>query len=68
MLGRLRMSVTQCIDAYIELSGRVFGQPNGLSHREKFNPTALESAIQDIVEQRLGDKNAKLMDASCCKT
>lgn len=68
MLGRLRMSVGECIEAYLEMSKRVFGQPNNFAHREKFDPAALEGAIQDIVERKLGDKNAALMDSTCCKT
>jgi len=68
MLGRLRMSTNECIDAYLEMSKTVFGQTQGFTHREKFSPEALEQAIQDIVKRKTGDENAFLMDPACCKT
>jgi hypothetical protein len=62
------MSANECIDAYLEMSRKVFGQPRGLTSREKFSPKALEQAIKDIVKRKLGDENAPLMDPTCCKT
>jgi len=62
------MSVSQCINEYLVLSKRVFGQSQNFTHREKFDPTALEDAIQDVVERTVGHRNALLMDATCCKT
>jgi hypothetical protein len=68
MLGRLRMSTNECIDAYIQMSKRVFGQPQGFTSREKFNPQDLEQAIKDIVKRKTGDENSSLMDRASCKT
>jgi hypothetical protein len=68
MLGRLRMSVSECIKAYLEMSENVFGQPQNLTHREKFNPDALEKAIKVVVKEKTGDNDAVLLDPSCCKT
>lgn len=68
MLGRLHMSTSECIDAYLEMSENVFGHPQAFTHREKFSPEALEQAVKDIVERKTGDENAPLMDPTCCKT
>jgi hypothetical protein len=68
MIGRLRMSTNECIDAYLKISKTVFGQPQGFTHREKFSPEALKQAIKNIVKRKTGDKNAFLMDPACCKT
>jgi hypothetical protein len=68
MLGRLRMPVSECIDVYLDMSRKVFGQSQNLSHREKFDPGALEEAIKTIVEKRTGDRDAPLLDSTCCKT
>ena len=68
MLGRLRMSVTECIDAYVLMSKNVFGQPQNLTQREKFDPQALEEAIKTIVREKVGDQDALLQDPTGCKT
>ena len=68
MLGRLRMSVTECIAAYLTMSEKVFGQPQDFTKREKFDPQALEEAIKTAVEQKIGDPDAPLQDATGCKT
>ncbi|KAI8930734.1 hypothetical protein NX059_012342 [Plenodomus lindquistii] len=68
MLGGLRMSVSDCIKAYLEMSREVFGDPQSVTHREKFSPKALESVIKRIVKTRTGHENAPLMDRSACKT
>ena len=68
MLGRLRMSVTECIAAYVGMSEKVFGQPQSFTQREKFDPQALEDAIKTIVKQKVGDQDALLQDPIGCKT
>ena len=68
MLGRLRMSASECIDAYLEMSQRVFGQSQGLTHREKFSAEALEQAVKEIIIRKTGDENAPLRDPASCKT
>jgi hypothetical protein len=70
MLGRLHMSASECIDAYLEMSEKVFGQSQGFTHREKFNPEALERVVKDIgqAQNRRGEHAAHrsnlLQDAS----
>lgn len=68
MLGRLRMSVTECIAAYVVMSEKVFGQPQNFTQREKFDPQALEEAIKTIVRQKIGDQDALLQDPMGGKT
>ena len=68
MLGRLRMSATECIAAYLTMSEKVFGQPENFTKREKFDPQALEEAIKTIIEQRIGNSGAPLQDPTGCKT
>jgi hypothetical protein len=68
IIGRLRMSASECIDAYLEMSEKVFGQSQGFTHREMFNPEALERVVKDIVKRKTGEENAPLIDRTCCKT
>lgn len=78
MLGRLRMSVEECITAYKKLGEEVFGKDNETSFlkgegRTKFSEVALERAIADTIEQKLGRgiRDAKFRDPNgmrCCKT
>ena len=68
MLGRLGMSVTECMNAYVTMSQKVFGQPQKLSHREKFDPQDLEEAIKAIVVQKIGHHDASLQKTTSCKT
>ncbi len=74
MLGRLRMSISDCIDAYLSLSDRVFQKK---AHRVlikgnlqgRFDSQGLEQAIKDIIiKQKLGE-NELLKDKSdnACK-
>ncbi|KAG9768788.1 hypothetical protein KCU88_g7080, partial [Aureobasidium melanogenum] len=53
MLGRLRMSVDECIQEYERLSKAVFGQRKKGSP-EIFSATALEEAIQSVIRRKLG--------------
>ena len=75
MLGRLRMSVQEAIDAYLDLSKRVFapkhrhnlvaGLLNVANTRGKCDSAALEAAIKEVIEKSLGvgHKDDKLLDA-----
>ncbi|KAI1094217.1 hypothetical protein F5B19DRAFT_490645 [Rostrohypoxylon terebratum] len=79
MLGRLQMDVQFCIDKYCELSAAIF-EPRR-SHlsllrrsvdkwdlKGKYRSEALEKLIRDVVEERLGDSQAKMFDPeSSCK-
>lgn len=68
MLGRLEMDVDECIEAYLELSGRVF-QPSWwrwpldwrLRLRPRFDSEALEKSIKDVVYACTGDEDSLLM-------
>ena len=66
MLGRLRMSPTECIRAYRELVSDVFGHPR-LFHlrkkiplpRNKFHHGRLEKAVQKVVRDFDHSKTAE---------
>ncbi|KAH8708402.1 phospholipase, patatin family protein [Phaeosphaeriaceae sp. PMI808] len=58
MLGRLQMTVDECIDAYVSLSDRIFQKRR---HR-RFDSDELEWMIKGIVRQGLVE-DALLMDA-----
>ncbi len=73
MLGRLRMTVDECIDAYTTLSNRVFEKK---SHRVdikgklqgRFNSAALELAVKNIlVSCSLGEDTLLKDTDSPCK-
>jgi len=73
MLGRLRMTVDECIDAYTTLSDRVFEKK---SHRVnlrgklqgRFDSAELERAVNDIIASRGLGEDALLKDTdSSCK-
>lgn len=55
MLGRLRISITECIVVYVIMSEKVFDQSQSFTQREKFDPQALEEAIKTIVKQKVDD-------------
>ena len=74
MLGRLKMSIDDCIDAYLSLSERVFqkkahwvtvkGKIQG-----RFDSVELERAVKDVVTGQKLHKDALLKDTSdrACK-
>ena len=73
MLGRLRMTVDECVTAYTTLSDRVFEKK---SHRVnikgklqgRFDAAELERAIKQILRGRGLDENALLKDVDApCK-
>ena len=67
MLGRLRMTVDECIDAYVSLSDRVFQQQR---HRVtikgrvqgRFDSDELERAIKEIAVRQHQGEDALLKD------
>lgn len=70
MLGRLRMSIEDCIQTYAKLGEEVFGEQRGFPHEELFDAERLKIAIQSVIETHTGDKNAPLLDplpGKCCK-
>jgi hypothetical protein len=73
MLGRLRMSVDECIDQFAKLGRLVFSDRLSPPHEHMFKSEKLEEAIKSVIKQQLGDENvdAPLRDPlgdDCCKT
>lgn len=74
MLGRLRMSIDDCIDAYLLLSDRIFQKKR---HRVtvkgniqgRFDSEELERAIKEVVVAQGLPENTLLKDTSdnACK-
>jgi hypothetical protein len=67
MLGRLEMSVDECIERYKDLMEKVFAtswrnKVRTLTNGAKYNETILESCIKQVVKEKLGDENAKFLD------
>ncbi|KAI0851849.1 FabD/lysophospholipase-like protein [Daldinia vernicosa] len=72
MLGRLRMDVASCIEAYIDMSKDVFKMSLwmrilgrtflNIIGRAMFDHKVLEDKIRGIVQDRLGDADAALLE------
>lgn len=68
MLGRLRMTVEDAIEAYQQLAGKVFSDVKRTTSDGKFKATELEKAFKGIVKSRTGDEGTRLLDDSMtCK-
>ena len=71
MLGRLRMSVDDAIKCYEDLSQKIFSDMKWLGDG-KYKATRLQNVVQDIVKEKVGDKEAPLFDdgsrGRVCKT
>jgi patatin-like phospholipase/acyl hydrolase len=73
MLGRLRMTVDECINAYTALSDRVFEKKshriNSKGHLQgRFDSPALEQAVKQILAARGFGEDALLKDSDLsCK-
>jgi hypothetical protein len=59
MLGRLRMSVADCLQEYENLSHQIFGKPRWFSQRNlgfvpwsKYDAKAMEKVFQDVTRRR----------------
>lgn len=74
MLGRLRMDIDQCIEAYIALSDRVFKKKRhfavgltGQTH-ERFDSDELATSIKDVlVQQGFGEDSLLKEPNAFCK-
>jgi hypothetical protein len=74
MLGRLRMSIDECIDAYLSLSDRIFQKKrhrvtiNG-NIQGRFDSEELARAIKEVVTRKGLQEDALLKDVSgdACK-
>lgn len=69
MLGRLRMSVQECIDAYIRLADRVFTKTQSPVHwrgsiQGRFDHEVLESVIKEVIVATGHREDALLKDDS----
>ena len=74
MLGRLRMSIDECIDAYLSLSDRIFQKKR---HRVtikgniqgRFDSEELERAVKEVVTAQGLSEDTLLKDESddACK-
>jgi hypothetical protein len=74
MLGRLKMSVAECIVVYLSLSARVFRKTRHRmtargKMRGRFDSEELARAIKEVVEQQGLHADALLEDATgaACK-
>jgi hypothetical protein len=74
MLGCLRMSVADCIKAYMELSSEVFQKKHYLpvkfngELRGRFDTKALEKAIKNIIRSHSGDEDLLMKDTGQSST
>lgn len=68
MLGRLKMSIKECIDNYNEVMVKVF--PKVVSGAwnagggSRYEASKLEKAIREVVKKQLGNEEALLFDSS----
>ena len=68
MLGRLRMTVDECIATYNELAGEIFGSTvfakidNASDTGARYSAKALENAVKKIVKRKTGDPDAPMRD------
>lgn len=70
MLGRLHMTIDDCIASYAQFMEKIFKNEHGklgqaaslVFHGAKFGSEDLEDVVKQIVGERLGDKNALLLD------
>ena len=68
MLGRLKMDIDSCIDAYVNMSDRILRKTHHRVNATKgkvqgrFDSQELERAIKEIVVRSGLDENALLLD------
>ena len=66
MLGRLEMSVDECIDAFCDLSKDVFGKPKLVDSTDplaaRFDAVNLETRLRGIIRSADLDENALFLD------
>jgi hypothetical protein len=73
MLGRLGMSIDECIKAYTDLSEDVFHKkrriPTGIKGdlKERYDSEALELAVKRLLKDRKIDENALLKNPGATK-
>jgi hypothetical protein len=67
MLGRLKMSIDECLAKYKRFMNTVFPpniwkKTNLLAKGAMYDASALEGVIESLVKEKLGSENALLMD------
>lgn len=75
MLGRLRMSITECIAAYEQMAKRIFDRNEILKKGSlaltgaQFDHVQLEKAVKEIVQKYTGNPDAEMYDSrdNACK-
>lgn len=74
MLGRLRMSVQECIDEYTALSKQIFAKKRNVgSSKPTFYAEELEEALKTTIAKKIGNRNAEAplrdpLQEEACKT
>ncbi|RYN17623.1 hypothetical protein AA0112_g11960 [Alternaria arborescens] len=75
MLGRLGMTVQQCLEAYKQMAEKAFTPKGNIitrgipaQPRGEFSAISLADAIKDIVKKYTGDAEAVFADRTCVKT
>ena len=64
MLGRLKMSIGECITAYESMASKIFsaGVLNKIEHGSNtgalYSPEVLENYVKDLIKEYLGSKDA----------
>ncbi|KAF2156233.1 FabD/lysophospholipase-like protein [Myriangium duriaei CBS 260.36] len=69
MLGRLRMTVDECIDHYLSLHDSVFLDNGIFELRDRYNDYAMEESVKDVLRSKNIDEDTLLKDTedTACK-
>jgi hypothetical protein len=62
MLGRLRLSIEECINEYENLGKLVFGRPNQLASRNKYSAENFASIIKGLLKRKRNSPNLFIQD------
>ena len=71
MLGRMRMSIDDCITEYQKLGSIVFGRPQGRLHEYMFDADILSQETKAVVAKYMREEDESLLDPlgeDSCKT
>ncbi|KAJ8488254.1 hypothetical protein ONZ45_g14017 [Pleurotus djamor] len=70
MLGRLRMTIEECIEAYMSIAADIFSATtaekafNVMKTGVKYKADKMEKVLKAFIKRRTGDENAPLLDLS----
>lgn len=68
MLGRLQMTIPECITAYTNLASQIFSADaaqrmwNFTNTGAYYTKDDFEKALKSLIKQRTGDENAPMLD------